>query len=589
MSRIAVVDKEKCNPDKCSHECIKVCPVNRQGEDCIVLNEKGTRIEIDEELCTGCGLCVKKCPFGAISIINKPEEADDPIHRYGMNDFRIYGIPVPREGVLGLIGPNAIGKSTLVKILSGNMKPNFGKYNEEVDWEKALDQFKGTELHDYFKKIKSGELKTAYKPQVVTSIPKANKGKVSELLESVNEKGNKLEELKDRLDLDKCWNNEIDEVSGGELQRIAIAATILKEADLYFIDEPSSYLDIKQRLQVAEIIRELGEKNKVMIVEHDLAILDYLTNYIYVLYGEPGVFGAVSRLKSSRKGINQFLGGFLEEENTRIRSEEITFQTNPPSTHYKGEESIKYPGFKKKYPEFELEAEKGEIKKGEVIGVIGKNAIGKTTFVKVLAGEEEPEEKEIDIDAKISYKPQYVDFSSSKGMTVEQFIATREDFDKELFNSRLKPIVEDLYPKEISNLSGGEEQRLAVAVALGKKAELCLMDEPSAFLDIEQRLKVSKVIRRAADDKNLSVLVVDHDLLFQDMVSNRLMRFTGEPGEKGKANEPVKMKKGMSNFLKEMEITMRREPRTGRPRINKKDSQKDKEQKKKEEYYYTTS
>jgi len=192
MTRIAVVDKEKCNTDKCSYECIKSCPVNRQDEECIVLNDKKTSIIIDEDLCTGCGICIKKCPFGAISIINEPEEVGEPTHRYGMNDFRVYGLPIPREGVVGLIGPNAIGKSTLVKILSGNLKPNFGKYNEDVDWNFILDQFKGTEAHDYFKKIKSGELKAAYKPQVVTSIPKAHDGKVSELLEKVNEKGKKL-------------------------------------------------------------------------------------------------------------------------------------------------------------------------------------------------------------------------------------------------------------------------------------------------------------------------------------------------------------------------------------------------------------
>ncbi len=589
MSRIAVVDEEKCNPEKCSYECIKYCPVNRQGEDCITLNEGKTIAEIDEELCTGCGICVKKCPFGAISIINKPEEVGEPTHRYGMNDFRVYGVPTPREGVVGLIGPNAIGKSTLVKILSGNLKPNLGKYNEEIEWEEIMDKFKGTELHEYFKKVRSGELKTSYKPQEVTSIPKAHNGKVSKLLEEVNEKGEELDRIKRKLSLEKCWNRNIKDVSGGELQRIAIGATILKEADLYFIDEPSSYLDIKQRINAAEIIRELGKDKKVMIVEHDLAILDYLTDYIYVLYGEPGVYGAVSSLKSSRKGINQFLEGFLEKENTRIRPNEIKFETKPPSTHYKGEESIVYPSFEKRFPEFELETEKGEIKKGEVIGVIGENAIGKTTFVKVLAGEEEPEDRELDIDAEISYKPQYIDFDSKESLNVEQFIAMQENLDKKLFNSRLKNIVEDLYPKKLGELSGGEKQRVAISIALGKKSDLCLLDEPSAFLDIEKRLEVSKTIKRAAEDRGTSVLVVDHDLLFQDMVSNRLMRFTGEPGERGRAESPVDMKRGMSKFLEKMSITMRREPRTGRPRINKKDSQKDKEQKEKGEYYYTTN
>lgn len=588
MTRIAVVDKEKCHPGKCSRECINFCPVNRQGKDCIVLSEDEDLAEINEELCTGCGICVKKCPFGAITIINKPEEAVEAVHRYGMNAFRIYGLPTPHEGVTGLIGKNGIGKSTIIKILSGNLKPNMGKYNEENSWEDILEHYKGTELYNYLKKVVDGEIKTAYKPQTVSRIPKAHSGKVSDLLEKVNEKEEKLEEYKDKLDLSGCWNKEIKDVSGGELQRIAICATLVREADLYFIDEPSSYLDIKQRMKVAELIREVGEEKKVMVVEHDLAILDYLTDQIYVLYGVPGVYGVLSGLKSSRKGINEFLDGFLDEENVRIRKYGINFETKPPKTQYKGENSISYPEFSKEYPGFSLEADSGKLKLSEVIGVIGENAIGKSTFVKVLAGEINSKEENVDIDAKISYKPQYITFEEGeREMNVENFIATRKNFDRELFNSRLKKLVEDLYPKKVKELSGGEKQKLAVAVALAEESDLCLLDEPSAFLDIEQRFQISKVIKRVTENKENATVVVDHDLLFQDMVSNRLMRFTGKPGKEGKAHSPVTRKKGMSEFLKSLGITMRREPRTGRPRINKKDSQKDIEQKKKNEYYYT--
>lgn len=588
MTRIAVVEREKCHPSKCSEECANFCPVNRQGDDCIVIDHDESISQIDEELCTGCGICIKKCPFNAISIINKPEEAGQPVHRYGMNAFRVYGLPKPSKGVVGLVGANGTGKSTLIKILSGHLVPNMGNYNKEVDVELAIDHFKGREISSYLEKVSKGEVKTSYKPQVVSNIPKAHSGKVSELLEKTNEKGSELEHYKEQLSLGKCWNRNLNEVSGGELQRIAIAAALSKEADVYFIDEPSSYLDIKQRLKTAKLIREIGEENTVMVVEHDLAILDYLTDYIHVLYGKPGVYGIVSTHKTSRKGINEFLEGFLEEENTRIRSYNINFEKKPPSTYYKGEESIKYPSFKKNYSEFELEAEAGEINKEEVIGIIGENAIGKSTFVKVLAGEEEPEEGHLDINAEISYKPQHVNLPD-KPITVEQYINTRKNMDMQTYKSRMKRIIEDLYPKKLGNLSGGEKQRVAIAVALSKEADLCLLDEPSAFLDIEQRFKISKVIRKITEDREIATLVVDHDLLFQDLVSNRLMRFTGEPGKKGHAKPPVEMKEGMSNFLEEMDITMRREPGTGRPRINKKHSQKDQEQKKKGEYYYTVN
>ncbi len=586
MTRIAVLDEEKCNPEKCNLQCINFCPVNRQGEECIYLTEDKSKVEINEELCTGCGICVKKCPFNAISIVNKPEEAGEPIHRFGMNAFRVYGLPKPGKGVTGLVGANGVGKSTLIKILSGHLTPNLGKYNEETDWNLVIDKYRGREISSYLENISEGEVKTSYKPQVVSKIPKAHSGKVSELLEKTNEKGDKLQYYKDKLSLDKCWDRELSDISGGELQRTAIAACLVKDADVYFIDEPTSYLDIKQRLKVAELIRELGEEKRVMVVEHDLAILDYLTDYVNILYGKPGVYGMVSSLKSSRKGINQFLNGFLEKENVRIRDYEIKFEEKPPSTHYKGEESIEYPEFEKNYSEFDLKAEAGEIKKAEVVGIIGENAIGKSTFVKILAGEEDADNVDVDLDAEVSYKPQYVSLPE-KDITVEQYIATADNIDRKTYKSRIEKMIEDLYQKKLSSLSGGEKQRVAIALALSKKADLCLLDEPSAFLDIEQRFKVSKAIRRATEDRDIATLVVDHDLLFQDMVSNRLMRFTGTPGEHGEAKEPVEMKKGMSNFLEKMDITMRREPRTGRPRINKKDSQKDREQKKKDEYYYT--
>ncbi len=586
MTRIAVVDKEKCHPGKCSLECINFCPVNRQNKDCITLNEEEDVAEIKEERCTGCGICIRKCPFDAITIINKPEETGEPVHRYGMNAFRVYGLPSPREGVVGLIGRNGVGKSTLIKILSGTMKPNMGKYNEEVTWENVLSYYKGTETYNYLDKLIRGEIKTAYKPQTVSKIPKVHSGRVSELLERVNEKGDALSYYKEKLSLQECWGKKLNEVSGGELQRIAICATLIKKADFYFIDEPSSYLDIKQRMKVAELIREIGQESRVIVVEHDLAILDYLTDNIYILYGVPGVYGVLSGLKSSRKGINQFLDGFLDEENVRIRDYQINFETRPPKTQYKGEHSVSYGEFTKTYPEFKLVAEKGDLKKTEVIGIIGENAIGKSTFVKALAGEIETDGDKIEMGSKIAYKPQYVSFEDG-GMDVETFLATRKDFDRELFNSRLKSFVEDLYSKKVNELSGGERQRLAIVISLAEESDICLMDEPSAFLDIEQRFKVSKVIRRVTENKETATVVVDHDLLFQDLASNRLMRFTGSPGKEGRAHSPVSRKAGMSEFLKGLGVTMRREPRTGRPRINKKGSQKDMEQKKKGEYYYT--
>jgi len=132
MVRIAIINKEKCSSKECGDfVCKRVCPVNRQGKECIVTSFDH-KAQINEELCIGCGICVPKCPFKAIDIINLPESLKyDPIHRFGKNQFALFSLPTPVMGkVVGIIGRNGIGKSTAIKILSGNLKPNFGETKE---------------------------------------------------------------------------------------------------------------------------------------------------------------------------------------------------------------------------------------------------------------------------------------------------------------------------------------------------------------------------------------------------------------------------------------------------------------------------
>ena len=294
--RVAVLDKELCQPKKCGLECIKYCPVNKSGADCIILNEETKKAQIDEDICNGCGICVKVCPFDAITIVNLASElSSDKIHQYGINSFRLYKLPTPKKGeVVGLLGRNGMGKSTVVNILSGNLQPNLGNYSEPPEWDDVLKFYKGTELKSHFEEIKNGNIRAAIKPQQVHNVVNAFDGTGKELLEKYDERGVSGELIK-KLGLINSVEQNLNELSGGELQRLAVAVSASKEADFYFFDEPSSYNDVFQRTGVARVIHSLAELGKsVMVVEHDLTLLDYLSDYIEVLYGVPAAYGIVS-------------------------------------------------------------------------------------------------------------------------------------------------------------------------------------------------------------------------------------------------------------------------------------------------------
>ena len=294
---------------------------------------EGSKAIIAETLCSGCGICVKKCPFKAISIVNLPNELEkDCSHRFSENSFKLFRLPMPSPGtVLGLLGQNGIGKSTTLKVFSGEIKPNLGRFDDPPDWVEIIQYYRGSSLQDYFSKLSEKKLKVSSKPQYVDKIPKAVTGKAGDLLEKVDER-KQLDAIAEELELKKIWDRPLDVLSGGELQRVAVAAALSRDADVYLFDEPSSYLDVKQRLVVARAIRSLKEQQKTIVVaEHDLAIIDYLSDQICVFYGEPGVYGVVSHTHGVRTGINIYLQGYIPDENIKFRKEPIIFHEKPPS------------------------------------------------------------------------------------------------------------------------------------------------------------------------------------------------------------------------------------------------------------------
>jgi ATP-binding cassette subfamily E protein 1 len=622
LTRIAIISSERCRPKKCRQECKKSCPVVKLGKLCIEVTPKSKLAFISEPLCIGCGICVKKCPFEAIAIINLPKDlSKNTTHRYGPNSFKLHRLPMPRPGqVLGLVGTNGIGKSTALKILAGKMKPNLGRFDNPPDWEEILVHFRGSELQNYFTKILEDTMKATIKPQYVDHIPRAIKGKVGDILKQKDERSEAeewdvLNWATTQAELNHLLDRDVRILSGGELQRFAIAAVAVQISDVYMFDEPSSYLDVKQRLTAATMIREIlqapgGDRRYVLVVEHDLAVLDYLSDFVCVLYGAPGGYGVVTMPHSVRTGINAFLAGYIPSENLRFRENALSFKVSERAeadlTKNDVIKAYSYPDMTKTQErgesKFVLHVDKGEFTDSEIIVLLGENGTGKTTFVRMLAGllksdeqvklEEEGMDYEASLagvpDLNVSYKPQKI--SPKFEGTVRQLLHKRirdAYVHPQFVSDVMKPLViENIIDNGVQTLSGGELQRLAIALALGAPADVYLIDEPSAYLDSEQRINCAKVIKRFIMHSKKTAFVVEHDFIMGTYLADRVVVYHGQPGIEATASSPQSLLSGMNQFLKSLEVTFRRDPVNFRPRINKRGSQKDAEQKKNGNYFF---
>ncbi|HIQ03419.1 MAG TPA: ribosome biogenesis/translation initiation ATPase RLI [Desulfurococcales archaeon] len=602
MVRIAVVDIDLCRPSKCNRECYRFCPGTKTGRKIIEFIEGRKHPLIHEDTCLGCGICIKKCPYNAITIVNLPDELERGcVHRYGPNGFKLYKLPIPKQGkVTGVIGKNGTGKTTSIRILAGEIKPNLGLIEQEPSWDEILRFFRGSELQTYFKKLVNGKIRVVHKIQYVDKVPRIVKGYVGKLLERVDERG-LLKDIVDDLRLKPILDRKLSQLSGGELQKFLIAAVLAKDADLYLFDEPSSYLDVFERIRVARTIRNYTLKygKSVIVVEHDLAVLDYLSDSIHVIFGVPGVYGIVSNPYGTGVGVNNFLEGFLPDLNMRIRSEPIKFRIKPPTTTWPSEKRIlAWTKIVKKLNGFTLSVEEGYAHRGEIVGILGPNGIGKTTFIRILAGELQADEGTVYSFVKgegvsVSYKPQYITQIFSEDNTVRNVLekANREALTPGswLHHDVIVSLgVNKLYDRYIGELSGGELQKVAIAACLIRNANIYLLDEPSAYLDVEERLAVAKAIKRVVEQREAVAFVVEHDLIIQDFLADTIMVFRGKPSIEGIALKPMNLRDAMNIFLKDLGITFRRDPRTYRPRVNKEGSYLDREQKRLNEYYYVS-
>ena len=611
MKKVYLVDYDSCNLRFCGRQCIKRCPItlsnarlkpNKKKKEVPIWVQNSTnQIRINSTDCLKCGVCANVCPVKAIyvkSILEEPIELV-PTHKFPSVDdtdgFRLYNLPTLISGkISGLCGPNGIGKTTVLNIISGKLKPNFGKSNlesKQIQWEDVIKKVKESEMRNHFINLSRNDRKIAYKQQVLRVLFEKYQGKkVIDILNAENEVSSLFfKKIQEYLDISAFTNRNLEHCSGGELQRFAIASVLIKEADIYIIDEPCTFLDVQKRIKLAQLLRErvqgFGTEKKcpILVVEHDLAILDYLSDIIQLFYGVPHQFGIILKPLTTKKGINAYLIGFLKTENIEFREKEYGFKRSTSGRTWSNARIFaQYGKISKTFESFDLSVNPGTIYASEILGIVGENGCGKSTFAKILAGELQPDfGSEFEgIQARVSYKPQYITQESSQN--VKDFIIERAqtyNFSEEILRILYRPLgVDKLFDLQISALSGGELQRVFICSCLAKNADLYILDEPSAYLDVEERIHIGQIIRTITKKNNAVAICIEHDIQIADALIDRLLLFTGKPGVHGKTIGPLNKREGMNLFLKEIDVTFRRDTKTGRARLNKKDSQLDRAQ-----------
>lgn len=572
----AIIDQDNVT-DEIKDIAVKYDPLNRSGDEGFYVNDKG-ELNIDEsKVMKSHRIIENKIPNDSIRIVELPSESGDLVHQYGRNAFRIYNLPQPRDGeIIGLLGQNGIGKTSALKILSGEIIPNMGSYESDSNLEDSFNMMNDSATVEHLRKVHQEDTHISRKPQIASDYSIDKK---------VNETVNldRKDDLVGNLSITHLMDKNLSTLSGGELQRVLLAAVLENRSDIYIFDEPSSFLDVGQRIKVSDVIKEKTEDDSVtFVVDHDLTFLESICDSVHILYGEPNSYGIVSNPLSTRNGINDYVKGYVSSDDIMIRKDKFEFDIRGSDDKQLEDVVIDYDNFDISVGDFDLQVSEGSVRSSQVIGILGENGLGKTTFAKSLAGKLDTEQN---FEFNVSYKPQYLEVNN-KNISVEGYVSQIPDLNGSIpDNIKSKLGIENIMKQRLGDISGGELQRLSIAICISREADIYVLDEPSAYLDVEKRNRVGQLLSNYSNKTGDPIFVIDHDIFLINTVSDDVMVFSGKSGDYGNASQVMSISKGMNSFLSEMGITLRKDEDTKRPKVNKKGSQLDKKQKSQDQYY----
>ena len=403
-----------------------------------------------------------------------------------------------------LTGVSGSGKSTLIHLMNGLIPTLYeGQLEGEILFKNK--DLKDIESYDISKNI--GYVSQDPRGHFFTT------NTTSELVFSMenygiplNEMKKKYSELVNLLELEKLVDKNIIYISSGERQKIAIGCSLSLEPEIIILDEPSSNLDFHMTKKLKQLIEKLKTKGyTIIIAEHRMYYIQDLIDRVFVINNGKVIEKTISDLKSNNEVPLRSLDIFnLELENISCKNKELLMEIN----------NITYKNI--------LSNITTTVYKGDVIGLIGKNGVGKTTLLRLLSNIMKPNKGKIVGKVVPFLVMQDMDYQFFTESVESEMKFGSADNDLEKINSLLMKLgLTEFKDKIPFELSGGQKQRLLIAISALANVNLLMFDEPTSGLDYVNMTKVSGILKDLS--KNSALIVATHDIEFLYKTCNRVI------------------------------------------------------------------